>query len=61
MLFGAIIPHQVGPICRCTDIGGTLTEEMAKDGYPESFSAACKYLSSSTTGTFDFPPSNVLI
>ena len=46
-------------IAAASAIGSTLTEKMAKDGYPREFSAAVN-ISSSTTGLL-IPPSNVLI
>ncbi|MBU2904621.1 MULTISPECIES: TRAP transporter large permease [Arenibacter] len=56
MLFGAI---SGSAIAAASAIGSTLTEKMAKDGYPREFSAAVN-ISSSTTGLL-IPPSNVLI
>lgn len=56
MLFGAI---SGSAIAAASAIGSTLTEKMAKDGYPREFSAAVN-ISASTTGLL-IPPSNVLI
>ena len=56
MLFGAISGSAVAA---ASAIGSTLTDKMAKDGYPKEFSAAVN-ISSSTTGLL-IPPSNVLI
>lgn len=56
MLFGAVSGSAVAA---ASAIGSTLTDKMAKDGYPKEFSAAVN-ISSSTTGLL-IPPSNVLI
>lgn len=56
MLFGAV---SGSAIAAASAIGSTLTDKMAKDGYPREFSAAVN-ISSSTTGLL-IPPSNVLI
>jgi tripartite ATP-independent transporter DctM subunit len=56
MLFGAI---SGSAIAAASAIGSTLTEKMAKDGYPRDFSAAVN-ITSSTTGLL-IPPSNTFI
>lgn len=56
MLFGSV---SGSAIAAASAIGSTLTDKMAKDGYPREFSAAVN-ISSSTTGLL-IPPSNVLI
>ena len=56
MLFGSVSGSAVAA---ASAIGSTLTEKMAKDGYPREFSASVN-ISSSTTGLL-IPPSNVLI
>ncbi len=56
MLFGAI---SGSAIAAASAIGSTLTDKMAKDGYPRDFSAAVN-ITSSTTGLL-IPPSNVFI
>lgn len=56
MLFGSV---SGSAIAAASAIGSTLTDKMAKDGYPREFSAAVN-ISSSTTGLM-IPPSNVLI
>lgn len=56
MLFGAI---SGSAIAAASAIGSTLTEKMAKDGYPRDFTAAVN-ITSSTTGLL-IPPSNTFI